>query len=41
MRCLGITIMLTRAATAHPGPQEREQLRHTQDQTLPAHDGKP
>jgi hypothetical protein len=41
MRCLGITIMLTLAATAHAGAQECERLCHTQAQTLPAQDGKP
>lgn len=41
MRCIGITIMLTLAATAHVGAQECERVCHTQAQTLPAQDGKP
>lgn len=41
MRCLGITIMLTLAATTHAGAQACERLRNTQAQALPAQDGKP
>ena len=41
MRCIGITIMLTLAATTHAGAQECERVCHTQAQTLPAQDGKP
>jgi hypothetical protein len=41
MRCIGITIMLTLAATAHAGAQESERVCRTQAQTVPAQDGKP
>lgn len=41
MRCLGITIMFTVAATTHAGAHKCEQLRNTQAKTSPAQDGKP
>ncbi len=41
MRCHGITITPTLAATAHAGAQECERLWNTETQTLPAPDGKP
>jgi hypothetical protein len=41
MRCIGITIMLTLAATTHAGVQACERDCHTQAQPLPAEDGKP
>jgi hypothetical protein len=41
MRCIGITIMLTIAATAHAGAQECERICRTQAQTLPTQGGKP
>jgi len=41
MRCIGITIMLTLAATAHAGAQEFERVCETQAETLTAQDGKP
>jgi len=41
MRCIGITIMFTLAATAHAGAQECERVCHAQAQPLLAQDGKP
>ncbi len=41
MRCHGITILPTVAATTHAGAQEYERLCNVQALTLTAQDGKP
>lgn len=41
MRCLGITIMPTLAATTHPGAHKRRGLWDTHAQTSLTQDGEP